>query len=245
MKVEVKIVNAFTKDGQGGNPAAIVLDADRFTTDQKQEIARLVGLSETAFVGKSAVASFKLDFFTPNRQIAHCGHATIATFSYLLQQSMIVDKEKISKETIDGVREIRIEGGEIYMQQKAPVFTPVSGNERLKVIHSAGLVPGEVIDITICNTGNSFVLIEVDKAATLAGLIPDHSAIKLLSESYRAIGFYPFVRTSQETHDAIARMFAPFYGIEEEAATGMAAGPLACYLHLGERDKTRFTIEQG
>lgn len=41
-------------------------------------------------------------------------------------------------------------------------------------------------------------------------------------------------------------MFAPRYGISEEAATGMAAGPLACYLHdhLGVR-KPRLVIEQG
>lgn len=41
-------------------------------------------------------------------------------------------------------------------------------------------------------------------------------------------------------------MFAPRYGILEESATGMAAGPLACYLR--ERlasQKQEFTIEQG
>ncbi|WP_245823732.1 PhzF family phenazine biosynthesis protein [Photobacterium proteolyticum] len=43
------------------------------------------GLSETAFVSQSDVADFKLAFFTPNRRIAHCGHATIATFSCLTQ----------------------------------------------------------------------------------------------------------------------------------------------------------------
>ncbi len=41
-------------------------------------------------------------------------------------------------------------------------------------------------------------------------------------------------------------MFAPRYGIAEEAATGMAAGPLAAYLHdqLGMA-ADRFLIEQG
>jgi PhzF family phenazine biosynthesis protein len=41
-------------------------------------------------------------------------------------------------------------------------------------------------------------------------------------------------------------MFAPRYGISEEAATGMAAGPLACYLHdvFGLR-QTTFLIQQG
>lgn len=46
--------------------------------------------------------------------------------------------------------------------------------------------------------------------------------------------------------DATARMFGPFYGIPEESGTGMAAGPLACYLYdkMGLRKK-QFLIEQG
>lgn len=43
-----------------------------------------------------------------------------------------------------------------------------------------------------------------------------------------------------------ARMFAPYYGIEEESATGMAAGPAAHYLvNRHYLQATRFTIEQG
>jgi predicted PhzF superfamily epimerase YddE/YHI9 len=41
-------------------------------------------------------------------------------------------------------------------------------------------------------------------------------------------------------------MFAPRYGITEEAATGMAAGPLACYLYdIMGRTHADMLIEQG
>lgn len=41
-------------------------------------------------------------------------------------------------------------------------------------------------------------------------------------------------------------MFAPRYGIPEESATGMAAGPLACYLHdRAGVATTEMEIEQG
>ena len=61
------------------------------------------------------------------------------------------------------------------------------------------------------------------------------------------IGFYVYsAQTNVSGRDAGARMFAPRYGIPEESATGMAAGPLACYLYdvLGVRKDT-FVIEQG
>jgi PhzF family phenazine biosynthesis protein len=41
-------------------------------------------------------------------------------------------------------------------------------------------------------------------------------------------------------------MFAPLYGIPEESATGMAAGPLAAYLRDKRGiQKEKFSIEQG
>ena len=69
MKIEIQIINAFIDGESGGNPAGVVLDADKFSAMQKLKIAAKVGLSETAFVSSSKSADFKLDFFTPKRQI--------------------------------------------------------------------------------------------------------------------------------------------------------------------------------
>jgi PhzF family phenazine biosynthesis protein len=46
--VQVHIVNAFTQDGTGGNPAGVVLDADDLDDSAMQFIAARTGLSETA-----------------------------------------------------------------------------------------------------------------------------------------------------------------------------------------------------
>lgn len=109
MKIDIPIINAFVDEHKGGNPAGVVLDAQQYSQDQKQRIAASIGLSETAFVSPSSVADFKLEFFTPTRQIAHCGHATIATFCYLRQIGLLPN-DQTSKETIDGRREILMQG---------------------------------------------------------------------------------------------------------------------------------------
>ncbi|WP_217356900.1 PhzF family phenazine biosynthesis protein [Ruegeria sp. HKCCA4812] len=74
-EVTVEIVHRFVDGGTGGNPAGVVLDADDLSAQDMQTVAARVGLSETAFVSRSETEGFKLDFFTPNRRIAHCGHA--------------------------------------------------------------------------------------------------------------------------------------------------------------------------
>ena len=117
--VTVQILNAFAENGTGGNPAGVVLNADDLSDKNKLEIAKKVGLSETAFVSKSNTEDFKLDFFTPNKQIAHCGHATVATFSYLRQIGTLQNNSS-SKETINGKRKIEIIGDLAFMEQLAP-----------------------------------------------------------------------------------------------------------------------------
>lgn len=246
----VRIVNAFTANGGGGNPAGIVLDADHLSTAEKQAVAAGVGLSETAFVSHSDIAGFKLDFFTPTRQIAHCGHATIATFSYLHQQGLI-GSGKTSKETIDGVREIELtEDGMAFMEQSAPVFTAISEtSEEKKILQSLGITAADLrpdAPIMQVNTGNSFLIVPLATTEGLAELSPNLEAINRISEARDLIGYYLFTQEAGTGFDATSRMFAPRYGIEEESATGMAAGPLGCYLFEVLKMKgPAFHIQQG
>ena len=247
-KVPVQIINAFVDNEQGGNPAGVVLNADKFTNEQKLEIAAKVGLSETAFVSKSQSADFKLDFFTPTRQIAHCGHATIATFSYLSQLGKITNPLS-SKETIDGNREISMRGELAFMEQKLPIYIEIQSNKD-DVLKSLGLKEDDLfpnVPISIVNTGNSFAIIPVKNPAILKNIKPDFELITHISDEFDLIGYYVFcTQTDDNLRDANARMFAPRYGIKEESGTGMAAGPLACYLYdFLKLKKETILIQQG
>lgn len=249
MKVEVPIVNAFVDENIGGNPAGVVLNAHQYSQDEKQRIAAAVGLSETAFVSPSSIADFKLEFFTPTLQIAHCGHATIATFCYL-RQTGALPNDQTSKETIDGRREILMEDDFAYMEQKAPRYIELNQEHQLRVLDSVGLKPSDILTDTqpcIVNTGNSFMIIALRNSDIVKSVNPDKNLISVISEKYDLIGYYVFSQeTVKENRDAGARMFAPRYGIDEESATGMAAGPLSCYLYDKQRnEKRKFLIEQG
>ena len=248
MDVQVTVVNAFTDNGLGGNPAGVVLDTDNLNIQQKQSIASQIGLSETSFVSSSSSAEFKLEFFTPNRQIAHCGHATIATFSYLRQINRIKDGV-CSKETIDGNRDIFIDGKMAFMEQLSPSYKDIE-DRAAEVLRSLGIMGNDLLvnfRPLIVNTGNSFMLLHLRNEEAISHVIPDFEAIKKISEEYDLIGYYIFSEmTKLPGRDAGARMFAPRYGIKEESATGMAAGPLACFLYdKVKRSKNVFLIEQG
>lgn len=252
--IAVHIVNAFVREGAGGNPAGVVVDADDLSEADMQKTASAVGVSETAFVSRSTAAGFKLDFFTPNMRIAHCGHATIAAFSYLVSIGR-VGEGTTSKETVDGPRRIIIRNGIPYMEQRAPDYDDPAnwisrGASERDVVDSLGLNGGlldERARPVVVNTGNRFLLVGVGTADILRAIIPDFAAIESVSEKLELIGYYIYTTEGiDEEHDASTRMFAPRYSIREEAATGMAAGTLGCLLYdrVGMR-KRHFSIEQG
>lgn len=56
MKINVKIINAFSQNSTGGNPAAVVFNADVLKREERQLIVLKLGLSETSFVSASVVA---------------------------------------------------------------------------------------------------------------------------------------------------------------------------------------------
>ncbi len=247
-RITVQILNAFVDNDKGGNPAGVVLDADELSNKNKLEIAKKVGLSETAFVSKSKTEDFKLDFFTPNKQIAHCGHATVATFSYL-KQLEILKENNSSKETIEGKREIKLIGDLAFMEQLPPKYINVDHQEN-KILKSLGIHKTDLISnapIQLVNTGNSFILIPVKDSNVLQNIDPDFDLISDISDTFDLIGFYVFsTNTINPARDASSRMFGPRYNILEEAGTGMAAGPLACYLYdILKIKKDRFLIQQG
>jgi PhzF family phenazine biosynthesis protein len=251
MQIEVRIVNAFIDGSTGGNPAGVVVDANALSAGQKLKVAQQVGLSETAFVSASDTATVKLEFFTPTRQIAHCGHATVAAFS-LSRQLGLVGEGRLSKETIDGNRDIVVEGEMAFMEQRAPKYTrvPFASEPGGRIAASLGLATGQLtggVDPFVVDTGNAFLLVPLPNEQSVAALRPDLDLVESISDELDLIGYYVFsTATKVQGRHAGARMFAPRYGIAEESGTGMAAGPLACFLHdhLGVEDR-EILIEQG
>jgi len=248
LKIEAHIINAFVEGNIGGNPAGVVINADGLSSGNKLEIASIIGLSETAFVSSSKVADFKLVFFTPTKQIAHCGHATIATFVYLRELGLIT-KSRTSKETIDGNRDIYFDGDMAFMEQVAPSYKEI--DHSVEAICSSLRISIDDLPNNhnpfIVNTGNSFLIVPLKDEKAVLGAHADLDEIQRISEEFDLIGYYIFSQqTKKPGRDAATRMFAPRYGINEESATGMAAGPLACYLYdkMGI-NKDVFLIEQG
>lgn len=71
-------LSAFTTTPDGGNPAGVWIGAALPGPGEMQRIAAEVGFSETAFLAPATGAERIVRYFSPEAEVAFCGHATIA-----------------------------------------------------------------------------------------------------------------------------------------------------------------------
>ncbi len=247
MTEKIYRMTAFAASKNGGNPAGVVFDADNITQDRMKEIAEEVGYSETAFVMKSDVADFKVRFFTPTEEVDLCGHATIATFN-LMRDEGLVNVGEYSQETKAGVLMLKIYEDSVYMEQTLPEFYEVIPKEIVRDCFSIG--DGEYLgdsDVEIVSTGLKDIMLPVNDLETLLKLEPDLEKITEISIKYGVVGIHAFSLDTYGEATAHTRNFAPFYGIDEESATGTSNCALACYLNKVGNKGTEglYIFEQG
>ena len=92
MGLNYHILDVFTERAFGGNPLAVVLEADHLTVPEMQAIAREFNLSETVFVLKATSPGHtaRIRIFTPSREIPFAGHPTLGTAALLADLRMPV-----------------------------------------------------------------------------------------------------------------------------------------------------------
>ncbi|AEG09634.1 phenazine biosynthesis protein PhzF family [Shewanella baltica OS183] len=249
MKVEAYLVNSFTANGSGGNPAGVVLNADNLSNEAKLAIAQAVGYSETAFVSQDDEVDFELSFFTITGEVDFCGHATLAAFSTMHQKGMVAEGQYVQR-TQAGLLTVTIESnGNIVMELKLPEYLGMFSYEAISEL--IGIDPAVLestqLPIEVISTGLPDIIVPVP-CGYLDRIQMNESLLSDFCKKHDVIGIHAFELCDENSGlTASCRNFAPLFGIPEESATGSASGALACYLtkHLGGEHTSRFTFEQG
>lgn len=247
------IVDAFTDQLFGGNPAGVVLLGEEpFPSERLMTlVAAELRYSETAFVRRLSATEYHLRYFTPTAEVELCGHATIASFSLLYKLGLA--EGRCLSHTLAG--DLEVEAGErVLMQMSAPriVKTIADIAPIYKALGIDGYIPS--LPVRVAYTGLEDIMIPIQDVEALNALHPDMEAVAALTEKHKAVSFHCFALPTQtfkqsgnQTIVAHVRDFAPLYGIPEESATGTANAALTHYLStLGVIPATgNFSFMQG
>lgn len=224
------IVDAFTTQPFGGNPAGVVLLDDVFPSEKfMQQVAAEFRYSETAFVLRNSETEFTVRYFTPAAEVDLCGHATIATFGTLYKLGIIADGTMCINHTLAGDLQVRV-GEKVMMQMAEPQVIDTAVDVELlhrimgvKSLHS-------ILPVQVVSTGLPDIIMPVEGIDELNALSPDMDALAKLSDQLNVTGVHAFA-LSEDGYTAHVRNFGPLYGVPEESATGTANAALTHYLH--------------
>ena len=222
------IVDAFTDQPFGGNPAGVVLlDRNSFPSETLMlQIAAELRYSETAFVRRDSEKEFTLRYFTPMAEVDLCGHATIASFALLHRVLGITGQCLCHAKAGD----IHVEAGPRVLMQMTPSEVLKTIEDTEEVYRAIGICDyTPTLPVMIVSTGLPDFMIQVSDVETLNRLPLDMSAISAVTEKHNAVSFHVFA-FGNDGYTAHVRDFGPLYGVPEESATGTANASLTHYL---------------
>jgi trans-2,3-dihydro-3-hydroxyanthranilate isomerase len=256
--VPFALVDVFGAGPLTGNPLAVVdlhgHGRDEPPVEWLQAVAREFNQAETTFVlpATDDRAHRRLRSFTAGGvEVFGAGHNALGAWWWLLDTGRVTAPGDgvITQQIGPRLLEVTVDDGWLTMQQDSPRLGADMDEET--VAAAVGVETGRLDPAVlprVVGTGADHLIAGVDTAATLDALAPARHVLRALTEDASAQGLYlVVVGTDRPVTEARARFFNPGAGLDEDPATGSAAGPLAAYLaRLGLlEDGGRLTVHQG
>jgi trans-2,3-dihydro-3-hydroxyanthranilate isomerase len=254
-------VDVFTDRVFGGNPLAVVLDAQGLKKPQMQAIATEFNYAETTFVlpPQTPTHSAHVRIFTPRTEVPFAGHPNVGTAVVFARERAREGQgpplDRLVFEEAAGLVPIRL-----IRQNDAVIgaeFTAPEGltlGSRVSSDDIAACLSLAAADISLVNhapqvlsVGLPFLVTEITTRDALRRAKPNALTHERVLPPLGTDAIYCYSRgaTPQQLH---ARMFSPLDGIVEDPATGSAAAATLSLLAAlrSERDaELSWRIEQG
>ena len=237
MQLHFVTVDVFANDQFGGNPLAVVLNAEGLNTKQMQSIAAEFNLSETTFVfpPDDNKNTAKVRIFTPRAEMPFAGHPNVGTAFVLAQVGetygkLIADDDVTFEELAGLVRIDFLKEGRSVVGARLAAPQPLVVGEAFStdaIAACCGLAASDIETAKhapcLVSCGTPFVIAQVKSRDILAVASPRSDAFACHLPGEKAVGVMTYVDARANDADLQCRMFAPLFGVSEDPATGSAA----------------------
>jgi PhzF family phenazine biosynthesis protein len=212
MRFPLFLVDAFANTIGHGNPAGVVIlnSIDEIADEVMKVIAKEVGRSETAFVSKENTG-YSIRWFTPNKEMPLCGHATLAASKVLTdiygKQSPLLfyyaEGEMAVEKDSEDFYEMTFPADNYTVIEADPVFKDIFGEI-------------SIIDCIYGERTRKTVLI-VDENTDLKAIQPNYD---LMIKSKGTFTFGIGISKKGANYDIESRYFNPWADANEDPVTG-------------------------
>jgi len=252
--------DVFTRRPFGGNPLAVVLDAEGLTAPRMQSIAAEFNYAETTFVlpPRDPGHTAWVRIFTPRSEIPFAGHPNVGTAIVLAHEWQSAGRplpHRFLFEEGAGLVPVavRVERDQIA---SAELTAPEALSRRSTVTTRdvAACLSLEAADVRtdghepqVISVGLPFLVAELASRQALARARPVLAEHERLLPPIGTDAIFAYVR-AEAPSQLHARMFSPIDGIVEDPATGSAAAATIALLATIDRASgglSHWRIEQG
>lgn len=251
------IVDVFAEEKYAGNQLGVFRHGRNLSDTEMQRIAKEVNYSETTFIlsEEERDGGYDVRIFTPEEELPFAGHPTLGT-AYVIQQEII--KESVKKVILNlkiGQIPVSFNYSEgkvdiMWMEQKPPIFGEILDKSRVSKVLS--LEENDIDDrfpIQEVSTGVPSIIVPLKTLdAVKHSRVAKDMYFDLIKDTEAKAILIFCAETYSGENDLNVRMFADYYGVPEDPATGSSNGCLAAYLvkhRYFEKEQIDIRVEQG
>lgn len=215
-KLPLYVIDAFTSERFKGNPAAVVPLDEWLPASVMQAIATENNQSETAFFVKDHEGTFHIRWFSPLKEIAFCGHATLASAFAIFGGAAAGSAITFRADAVGDLPVTMLDDGRIEMSFPNRAPAPLAC---VPPALAAGL---SIAPVDVLQNQQAYVAV-YESEREVRALVPD---LRKLTE----LGPLDVAVTARgDAHDFVSRYFWPANGGEEDPVTGSIHAGLAPY----------------
>jgi trans-2,3-dihydro-3-hydroxyanthranilate isomerase len=228
------IVDVFAEEKFAGNQLAVFRGGANLSSDQRQAIAREMHFSETTFIMSEEKGNGGYDvlIFTPAAEVPFAGHPTLGT-AHIIRSEIVRDAPReIILNLKVGPIAVTFQENISWMKQVPPEFgRKLDINAVAAVLGLSRSAIDERFPIEEVSTGLPHIIVPLKKLGSLKRIqVALDKYYNLIKNTWAK----PVLVFCPESHaglnDISVRMFADYYGVPEDPATGSGNGCLAAYL---------------
>jgi len=251
-----KKIDAFATVNSEGNPAGYIWPGPKSDISESEmlQIAKeLKGyVNEVGYIFQTSENEFDLKYYSSEREVDFCGHATIAIMYDLIKNNLHLQKfDKLiintNRGTLDVENRIETEDSvyimspEPFKQDALPLLKDIAKNLRIKETDISLDFP-----ISIINAGLSTLIVPIKDMDSILKITPGLNELKEFCISSQIDIIEVFTAdVFNKANNYRVRVFAPTFGYIEDPATGSGNSSFGYYLiNNGLWDNGTIQIEQ-
>ena len=238
-------VDVFASGGFGGNPVAVVHDADGIDDEDMHAFTAWTNLSETTFLlpPETPGADYRVRIFCPGRELPFAGHPTLGTCAaWLAAGGTPANADRIVQECGAGLVPIRRDGQRLAFAAPPTIRSgPVEAAELDARLDALGLRREDLVDAAWIDNGPGWMGLLLPSAEAVLAVAPP--AAPFPEFNVGLLGLHP---PGADAALEVRGLFADAAGaVREDPVTGSLNASAAQWLLATGRLEAPYVARQG